>query len=89
MNTNIKANQGLQAAIQTARRLVTQSGRVNVYRYICKTREGLEIMDDFEYQSFGNEDRCRAVVWSFEDGEYNSANVFIPNGKIASSVETY
>lgn len=81
-----------KAAIASAKRYVVGTGRTNVHAYVCRSyddRERFEVLDSWEYEAFGRESRCVAAVWSYEDGRYNEADVFIPNGKIAASVEEY
>lgn len=81
----------LSAAVERAKNYVLRLGRSNVFAYVCETvedgRRAFEVLSDAEYQAHGNEDRCRCVVWSYPDGQYDSANVFHETGKIAAHVD--
>ncbi len=84
----------LAKAISRAKDRVIASGKVNRYAYVCKDRDEigrptLEIMDYGTYQEIGDENKCVAAVWSYQDGHYDSSNVFHANGRIAAAVETY
>ena len=77
-------------AIASAKQQVIASGRSNVHLFVCRDYDGgFEILGNSEYQEYGDENRCVAAVWSYADGEYDEANNFHENGKIAAAVETY
>lgn len=80
-------------AIERAKRHVINSGRVNVFAHVCleNGEDGPEyvVLSDAWYQEAGNEEECVASVWSYEDGRYDEANVFRPNGRIAAAVEEH
>lgn len=84
MTTNSKSD-----AIRIAKNAAVQSRRSNVFFYVCVDRDGYEVLDSFQYEAFGSEDKCVAAVWSYMDGAYDSKNVFHENGLIAAGVEEY
>lgn len=73
---------GFAAALERARRRVLAAGRSNVFAYIVRERGefGPEhvILTNAEYQEFGREDDCLAVVWSYVDD----------SGRLAAAMET-
>lgn len=73
---------GFAGVLERARRRVLAAGRSNVFAYIVRERGefGLEhvILTDAEYQEFGREDDCLAVVWSYVDDF----------GRLAAATET-
>ncbi len=79
----------LSQLIKRASEQVIATGKPCVHRYIVDDRlDGLVLMGAETYEQEGDEERCRAVIWSYTDGDYNAENQFVPNGKIGAAVET-
>lgn len=81
-------------ALAQAKRSALARGRSNVFRYVVDDApmgepEDFVVMTDWEYQEIGNEDRCWAVVWSYEDGDYEEDGTWVSNGRLAVEVEEY
>lgn len=78
--------------ISRAKAAVIASGKVGVYRYVCRDDGpggGFVTMDSCWYQETGREEDCVTVVWSYADGRYDKENKFRENGRIAAAVERY
>ena len=80
-------------AIERAKRHVINSGRVGIMVHVCledgECGPEYVVLSDAWYQETGEEEKCVASVWSYEDGRYDEANVFRPNGRIAAAVEEH